>query len=182
MAPTKRPMTHQRRHRPFCAVADRLSAYRRRPHGAVQLALRPPALRRHVPAAHRGHRPAALDAGGGRRDHRRAVLARARLGRRDRAPVRPRRPPCRGRAPAAGARAAPITATARRPSSRRCASGRAPRSARCATTAPGATAIPPRRRRHRAGDPAAGRRRRARRRSATLCRARSRCRTPNSTI
>ena len=41
---------------------------------------------------------AALDPGGGRRDHRRAVLARPRLGRRDRPPVRPRRAPRRGRA------------------------------------------------------------------------------------
>ena len=41
-------------------------------------------------------------AGGDRRHHRRAALAGARLGRRGRLPVRPRRPPCRGRARAAG--------------------------------------------------------------------------------
>ena len=36
---------HQRRRRPFRPVPDRLSAYRRRPHGAVQLAVRPPSQR-----------------------------------------------------------------------------------------------------------------------------------------
>src|SRR5438067_286635 len=46
--------------RPFCALADRVSAYRRRPHRAVQLALCAPSRRR-VPAAYRGHRPPALD-------------------------------------------------------------------------------------------------------------------------
>ena len=43
------------------AVADRLPAHRRRAHRALQLALRPP-HRRALPAAHRGHRPGALDA------------------------------------------------------------------------------------------------------------------------
>ena len=47
--------SHDRRH-PLCPLAHRLPAYRRRPHGPVQLALCPPS-RRHLPAAHRGHRP-----------------------------------------------------------------------------------------------------------------------------
>ena len=46
------------------------------------------ASRRQVPAAHRGHRSGAFDQGSGRRHHRRAALAGARLGRRDRLPVR----------------------------------------------------------------------------------------------
>ena len=45
--------------RPLRSVADRLSARRRRPHGALQLAVRA-AARRHVRAAHRGHRRRAL--------------------------------------------------------------------------------------------------------------------------
>ena len=57
-----------------------------------------------------------------------------------------RRAPCRGRAPAAGRRPRLSLLLHARPNSRRCASGRAPKSARCAMTAPGATAIPPRRR------------------------------------
>ena len=62
---------------------------------------RPPPQGR-LPAAHRGHRPAALDPGRHRRHHRRPEMARPRLGRRDRLPVRPRRPPRRGGPPAAG--------------------------------------------------------------------------------
>ena len=78
----------ERKHRaqsgrhPLRALADRLPSYRRRPHRAVQLALRAPP-RRQVPAAHRGYRQGALDPGGDRRDPRRDALARARLGRRD---------------------------------------------------------------------------------------------------
>ena len=87
------PMSRARRH-PLCPLAHRLSAYRRRPHRAVQLALCAPA-RRQDAAADRGHRPRALDRGGHRRDHRRADLARPRLGRRDRLPVLARRPPSR---------------------------------------------------------------------------------------
>ena len=47
------PRLHSRdeRCRPFCPVPDRLSAYRRRPHGAVQLAVRPPSWR-HLSPAH----------------------------------------------------------------------------------------------------------------------------------
>ena len=120
--------------------------YARRHHG-----------RQGIPAAHRGYRPRALDPRGGGRDHRRAVLARPRVGRRDRPPIRrARRATPRSRA-SCSRRAAPITATARRPSSRRCASGRAPRSARCAMTGPGATATRPRRRAGvAAGHPAEG--------------------------
>ena len=55
----------------------------------------------HVRAAHRGHRPRALDARERRADLRGAALARARLGRRARLPVAARRPPRRGRRAAA---------------------------------------------------------------------------------
>ena len=54
----KQPHDQARRHA-LCALAHRLSAHRRGPHGAVQLALRAP-HRRQVPAAHRGHRSRAL--------------------------------------------------------------------------------------------------------------------------
>ena len=100
------------RHRPLRAVADRVSAYRRRAHRAVQLAVRAPS-RRQLPAAHRGHRPGALDPRGGGGDHRRPRLARPRLGRRDRPPIRraPRATPrSRGNC---SPRAAPIIAIAR---------------------------------------------------------------------
>ena len=65
--------------RPLCAVADRLPARRRRPHGALQLALRAPA-RRHVRAAHRRHRRRAVVVGHGHRHPRRPALARASTG------------------------------------------------------------------------------------------------------
>ena len=93
------------RHCPFRPLADRISAYRRRPHRAVQLAVRPPPpnprRRRGLPVADRGYRPGALDARGGRRDHRRTVLARPRLGRRNRPPIRRRGAARHGRARAA---------------------------------------------------------------------------------
>src|SRR6266852_3078576 len=53
--------------------------------------------RRQDAAAHRGYRPRALDAGRGRGDPRRAVLARPRLGRRGDLAILPRRAPPRGR-------------------------------------------------------------------------------------
>ena len=108
----------------FRALPDRLPAYRRRAHRAVQLALRQ-ALRRQVPAAHRGHRPRALDRGGGRGDPRRPQLARPRLGRRGGPPVRARRAPSRGGASNCSPRAAPIAATRRPRNSTRCARSRA---------------------------------------------------------
>ena len=70
-------------------------AHRRRAHGALQLALRPP-HRRPLPAAHRGHRPRPLHPGGDRGDLRGPALARPRLGRRGDQPVRARPPPRRG--------------------------------------------------------------------------------------
>ena len=69
--------------RPIRAVADRLSPRRRRPHGALQLAVRP-SSRRRVRPAHRGHRRRALVGRHGRRHSRRPALARPRLGRRAR--------------------------------------------------------------------------------------------------
>ena len=87
----------------FAPSPDRLPAYRRRPHRAVQLALRPPP-RRQVPAAHRGHRQGALDHGGDRRDPRRDALARPRLGRPRILPVAILGAARRGRAQAARAR------------------------------------------------------------------------------
>ena len=76
-AATPRPLRHNparrirfsrhvpiRRHA-FRPLAHRLSAYRRRAHRSVQLAASPPA-RRQDAAAHRGHRPRALDGGGHR--------------------------------------------------------------------------------------------------------------------
>ena len=68
---------------PLRALAHRISAYRRRAHRAVQLAVCAPS-RRQVPAADRGYRSRALDPAGDRRDPRRARLARPRLGRRRR--------------------------------------------------------------------------------------------------
>ena len=73
--------------RPLRSLADRRPAHRRRPHGAVQLAARP-RPRRRARAAHRGHRPRALDARERRADPRGARLARDRLGRRAGLPVR----------------------------------------------------------------------------------------------
>src|SRR5580658_6637690 len=61
-------------------VTDRRAAHRRRAHGTVQLAAGTP-QRRPAGAAHRGHRPRALDTREHRADPRRAGLARARLGR-----------------------------------------------------------------------------------------------------
>ena len=58
------------------SFADRLSAHRWCADRAVQLAVRP-SSRRPLSAAHRGHRPAALDAGRDRGDLRRTGLARA---------------------------------------------------------------------------------------------------------
>ena len=66
--------------RPFRAVAHRLPARRRRPHRALQLALRA-AARRRVRAAHRGHRRRAVVRRDGRGHPRRPALARPRLGR-----------------------------------------------------------------------------------------------------
>ena len=63
--------------------SDRLSAHRRRPHGAVQLAVRPAAWRA-VPAADRRHRRRAERRGGARADPARLSLAGHRLGRRPR--------------------------------------------------------------------------------------------------
>src|SRR5581483_6878320 len=77
-SPRPRPRAHVRRH-PFRPLADRLPPYRRRAHGAVQLALRPP-YRREDAAPDRGHRPRALDRCRRRRDPRRPHLARAHLG------------------------------------------------------------------------------------------------------
>src|SRR5438309_7204481 len=61
-------------------IAHGRAAHRRRAHRPVQLA-GGAARARHDGAAHRGHRPRALDGGERRADPRRAELARARLGR-----------------------------------------------------------------------------------------------------
>ena len=66
--------------RPFRSLANRLPPRRRRPHRALQLALRAPS-RRHVHPAHRRHRRAALVVGDGERHPRRALVAGYRLGR-----------------------------------------------------------------------------------------------------
>ena len=172
---------HVKDRHPLRALPDRLPAHRRRAHGPVQLALRP-ALRRHVPPAHRGHRPRALDAGRGRRHPRRPQLARPPLGRRGDEPVRPRLASSRGGRPDAGQRRRLPLLRERRRSSRRCARRRGARAGRCATTAAGATAIRPKR------PPASPRSsgcapgRRARRSSTTRCRARSSSPTRTSTI
>ena len=134
------PPPHER-HRPLRPLAHRLPPYRRRAHRLFNWLFAEPS-RRHVPPAHRGYRPRALDARGGGGDHRRAPAGSASTGTarsccsRSARRAMPRR---RGRW---SQRAGPITAIARRPSSRRCASERAPRDAPCAMTAPGATAIP----------------------------------------
>ena len=67
--------------------------------------------------------------------YRRPEMARARLGRRADHAVRARRAPCRGGPRAAVASARPITATARRKSSTRCARRPAPPASRRATMA-----------------------------------------------
>src|SRR5688572_13909101 len=67
-----------------------VSAHRRRPFGALQLAIFAPPWRK-VPAAYRRHRPAAERGGGAGADSARLPLARPRLGRRPRGgrPLRP---------------------------------------------------------------------------------------------
>ena len=92
--------------RPLRPVADRRPAHRRRADGAVQLAARA-RPRRRAGAAHRGHRPRALDARERRADLRGAALARARLGRRAVFQSAARRPPRRGRRAAARRAATP---------------------------------------------------------------------------
>ena len=57
---TRRESTHDRRPRTFRPQPHRLAARRERPHRALQLPVRP-APRRHHGAAHRGHRPQAVD-------------------------------------------------------------------------------------------------------------------------
>ena len=109
-----------------CTFAHWLSAHRRGAHGAVQLAVRA-APRRHVPAAHRGHRPAALDRGGDRGDLRRPGLARAERRRAAGVPVRSGRSGTPRWRASCWPRARPTTATPRRRSWRRCARRSAPR-------------------------------------------------------
>ena len=82
------------------SLTDGRPAHRGCADGTVQLAPGP-RQRRPVPAPDRGHRPRALDPGERRADLRRPALARARLGRGARVPVRARRAPRRGRAAAA---------------------------------------------------------------------------------
>ena len=86
------------------AFSNRRAAHRRREDGTVQLAPRA-RLGRPVRAAHRGHRPRALDAGERGPDPRRAALARARLGRGAALPVGAARAAHRGRGAAARVRA-----------------------------------------------------------------------------
>ncbi len=76
-------------------IAHGRAAHRRRAHRPVQLAARAPRGRR-AGAAHRGHRPRALDAGERRADPRRAALAGSSTGTRGRS--------CRPSAPSATAR------------------------------------------------------------------------------
>ena len=71
----------------FAPSPDRLSAYRRRAHGPVQLALCTRS-RRQVSAADRGYRSCTLDSRGDRGDLSRPDMARPRLGRRADQPVR----------------------------------------------------------------------------------------------
>ena len=109
---------HATRPHPLRAQSDRLPAHRRRPHGALQLGLHAPP-RRPLRAAHRGHRPRALDrrVRGGRA--RRPRLARHRLGRGPYPPERARRAPPRRRSRSCSRRAAPTAASARARRSRR---------------------------------------------------------------
>ena len=103
---------------PVRAVTHRLPAPRQRPHGPVQLAVRPPHGRR-LPRAGRGHRHRAQPARAHRHHLRVDALARPRLGRGARPPVRsPRRLPRGGRRTSTE-RVGPTTATARPRTSRR---------------------------------------------------------------
>ena len=98
--------------------------------------------RRHVPAADRGYRPAAFHPRGDRRHHRRAEMARARLGRRDCLSVRARGTACGGGQAVARARAAPITAMPRPRNWTKCARRSARRESPSAMTGAGATGRP----------------------------------------
>src|SRR3546814_12287159 len=60
---------------PFRPLADRLPAYRRCPHGAVQLAVRAPS-RRQLPAAQRGYRTRTAAPGSRRKELRGPTVAR----------------------------------------------------------------------------------------------------------
>ena len=96
----------------FAPSPDRLPAHRRRAHGAVQLALRPPP-RRQDAAAHRGHRPRALDRGGDRRRSSTASPGSASTGTATPSTSSPA-PRATARSPrACSPPAAPITATRR---------------------------------------------------------------------
>ena len=87
-APRPRAAVPHRTHDPGPVLArpHGLAPHRRRPHRAVQLALRPPP-RRHVRAPHRGHRRRAVTRGVGRRHPGHAAVARASTG--TRAPYLP---------------------------------------------------------------------------------------------
>ena len=78
------PKTHDRLHhlnpRPLRPIPHRLPPRRRRPHRSLQLALRPPAGRRHDPP-HRRHRRRSQQARTRPGHHRRPPVARPRLGR-----------------------------------------------------------------------------------------------------
>ena len=122
------------------------------------------------PAAHRGHRPRALDQPSGRGDPRRHALARARLGGRGGAPVRARGAPPRRSPRHAGKRRRLSLLCAQDELDENAREAARRRHCRRATTDAGATAIRPRRL------PASRRRsgcapgRTARRSSRTRCR------------
>ena len=94
----------------FAPSPDRRPAHRRRAHGALQLA-DGPRQRRDARAAHRGHRPRALDARERRADPRRAALAGARLRRGPDQPGQPHRPPPGGPASSCSTAATPTAPT-----------------------------------------------------------------------
>ena len=102
---------------------------------------------RQVPAADRGYGPRTLHPRSDRGDPDRAELAGAGLGRRPGQPGRPRRPPCRGRAPDAGrGHGLQVLCHAGRDRGRS-REPRAPRGARRFSARPGATRTRPRTRR-----------------------------------
>ena len=117
----------------FAPSPDRVPPRRRRPHGAVQLALRPPDRRHHRPP-HRGHRPRAQHGGPHQGHPRRPDLARASPGTKVPSSRASTAPGTRPMPSACSPRARPTAASAPATSSTRSGPGGGGGGARSATT------------------------------------------------